>query len=355
MGSEKIVCALLPRSVNFRTKNNHALKQPTMNTNGSTAPTPPIMPDTGVPQSLAVQAADGYTLRGFVWRHAQTGDPPRPVVIINPATSVRCRYYGRFAAFLHRHGFDVLTYDYRGIGESRPASLRGFDAGWIDWGRLDFEAMLTHAAEHFPGQPIQVAAHSVGGFLIGLAASSHRVTRVFTMGAQFAYWRDYARHRRPGLLLKWHVVMPALTRLFGYFPGSRLGWLEDTPRGVVRDWTARHPRFEDTWRNGGIALSEAERTELVERFAAMRGATLALSIGDDEFGTVAAVDRLLAYYRNSLRSHWHLVPSDIGLREIGHFAFFHSRFEPTLWKLPLEWLRHGRLPHDAPGHLVRQD
>lgn len=301
---------------------------------------------------LSVRAADGFELRGFCWRHAEPGETARPVVIINPATSVRCRYYARFAAWLHRHGFDVLAYDYRGIGESRPASLRGFEAGWIDWGRLDFEALLRHALDRFPGQPIQVVAHSVGGFLIGLAPSSDRIERIFTMGAQFAYWRDYDRRRLPGMLLKWHVVMPALTRVFGYFPGKRLDWLEDTPRGVVRDWTARHPRFEDTWRRGDVALDETERRALVERFAAVRARTLALSVSDDEFGTVAAIERLLAYYRGSARTHLHLAPADVGLQDIGHFAFFHSRFEHTLWKLPLDWLRRGRLPPGTPGKFV---
>ena len=142
-------------------------------------------------------------------------------------------------------------------------------------GRLDFEAALQYVSTHFPGQPIHVAAHSVGGFLIGLAASSHRISRVFTMGAQYAYWRDYVGHKRGRMFLRWHVLMPALTALFGYFPGARLGWLEDTPRGVVRDWTARHPRFEENWAR---LLPAAERRALLERFAAMRGDTLAVSL-----------------------------------------------------------------------------
>lgn len=301
---------------------------------------------------ICVQAEDGYALHGFAWRHPAPAATPRPVVIINPATSVRCRYYQRFAAFLHRHDFDVIAYDYRGIGESRPASLRGFHAGWIDWGRLDFEAVLRYAAQEFPGQPIQVVAHSVGGVLIGLAASNHLVSRVFTMGAQFAYWRDYARHRRFAMLIKWHVVMPALTALFGYFPGKRLGWLEDTPRGVVRDWTARHPQFEETYRRGSCALTETERRELAERFAAVPGPTLALSIADDEFGTVAAVRRLLRYFRNSATTHLHLVPESVGEKQIGHFAFFHSRFEHSLWQLPLEWLRSGHVLPEMRRHVV---
>lgn len=291
---------------------------------------------------IAFAAADGYTLKGHEWRHP-TPNATRPVVLVNPATSVRARYYVRFASFLHGHGFDVVTYDYRGIGDSRPASLRGFEAGWIDWGRLDVEAALQYAARAFPGQPAYVVAHSVGGFLIGLAASSHRIARVFTMGSQYAYWRDYARDKRGRMFLKWHVAMPALAALFGYFPGSRLGWLEDTPRGVVRDWTARHPRFEDAWRSGSRVLSDAERQELIDRFAALRGETLAVSLSDDEFGTPAAIRRLLAYYRNSPRTHLHVKPEAIGEQRIGHFAFFHSRFEKSLWQIPLEWLRHGRL------------
>lgn len=64
-------------------------------------------------------AADGFMLGGFTWRHVRQ-DASRPVVIINAATSVRCRHYSRFADYLFANGFDVITFDYRGIGESAP-------------------------------------------------------------------------------------------------------------------------------------------------------------------------------------------------------------------------------------------
>ena len=187
---------------------------------------------------LAIQAADGYRLGGFLWQAPPEtfSEPGRPVVVINPATSVRCRYYFRFASFLCANGFDVVAYDYRGIGASRPARLRGFAAGWVDWGTRDFEAVLQHIGRILPGRPIDVVAHSIGGFLTGLAESGARLRRIVTVGAQYAYWRDYAPESRLRMLAKWHVAMPALTALFGYFPGERLGWLEDTPQGVVRDW-----------------------------------------------------------------------------------------------------------------------
>ncbi|HYW03331.1 MAG TPA: alpha/beta fold hydrolase [Gammaproteobacteria bacterium] len=301
------------------------------------------------PVPLSVQAPDGYRLQGSLWRHRGPARRPRPVVIVNAATSVHRRYYARFAAFLHEHGFDVVTYDYRGIGGSRPASLRGFRAGWLEWGSLDFEAMLRHAEAAFPGQPVHVVGHSVGGFLIGLAESSHRIERIFTMGAQFAHWRDYRRGRRLRMLLKWHLAMPAVAAAFGYFPGARLGWMEDTPRGVVHDWTRRSPRFEDFWRRGPRRLSPAQRRLLVERFAAVRAPILAVGVTDDPFGTRAAVRRLLAYYRGAERTHLVISPAALGCKSIGHFAFFHERLREALWHIPLEWLARDRLPAEAPG------
>ncbi|PYY89705.1 alpha/beta hydrolase [Pseudomonas sp. TKO26] len=314
---------------------------------------PPDLPATrlaaarpGPSETFSEPAADGFVLGGFAWRHPQA-DPSRPVVIINAATSVRCRYYLRFADYLFANGFDVMTYDYRGIGESRPASLKGLKASWSDWGALDFEAMLQRARREFPGQPIDVVGHSFGGCAVGLAASAGAIRRVATMGAQFAYWCDYAPGLRWRMLGKWHVLMPLLTRLYGYFPGKRLGWMEDTPAGVVRDWATPHPRYEG--RPSGRRLA-AKRNG--QPFTQVSAAVLAISLSDDPFGTVAAIERLLAYFSNSPRTHLRIAPQDIGETEIGHFAFFHSRFDTRLWPIILGWLRHGELDTSCPGRVV---
>ncbi|HXG31142.1 MAG TPA: alpha/beta fold hydrolase [Thermodesulfobacteriota bacterium] len=300
------------------------------------------------PKPFTLEAEDGFKIKGFSWRHSKEWLDGRPVVIINPATSVRCRYYFRFAVFLFEHGFDVIAYDYRGIGESRPETLRGFNAGWLDWGSLDFNAVLRYAEGSFSGQPIHVVAHSVGGLVLGLAKSNHLIRRVFTMGAQYAYWRDYAPGSRLRMILKWHVIMPILTIPFGYFPGKRLGWLEDTPKGVVRDWVFSRRRLEDAWRS----LSSPEKEELLKRFASLTAPTLAVSVTDDEFGTVPAVERLLSYFIHSRRTHLRISPKSIEEVTIGHFGFFNSRFKEKLWGIPLEWLMFGRLPTNCPGVLV---
>ncbi|MBM3107523.1 alpha/beta fold hydrolase [Pseudomonas sp. P66] len=302
----------------------------------------PLLAASSAAQAFREAASDGYSIGGFSWRHPLV-DSARPVVIINAATSVRCSYYARFAQYLFSHGFDVMTYDYRGIGESRPASMRNFKATWTDWGVLDFEAVLQRARREFPGQPIDVVGHSFGGCAAGLAASSTQLRRLVTVGAQFAYWRDYAADSRWQLFGKWHVVMPLLTQLFGYFPGKRLGWLEDTPAGVVKDWSTLSAAYER--RPSGKALVERP-------FAQFRAQTLAISLTDDPFGTVAAIERLLSYCASSSPSHLRIAPADIGEAQIGHFAFFHNRFETRLWPIALQWLQHGQLADGAPGRLL---
>lgn len=298
---------------------------------------------TNLPQPIEFIAPDGYRLHGQRWDCQEAGSP---VMVINAATSVACRYYARFATYLHRHGFHVITYDYRGIARSREGSLKTLQAGWLDWGELDFEAALTYAHEQFPDSDVGVVGHSVGGVLVGLAPSNHLLSRVFTMGAQHAYWPDYLASNRWTMRLRWHLIMPALTQCLGYFPGKRLGWLEDTPAGVVRDWTAPAPDFVQTYLDtgnfqGSRRLTAAECDGLRERFAQVRAPTLALSVTDDPFGTVPAIERLLKNFTRSQTTHLRMSPQEIGVHQIGHFGFFHSRFETSLWPIALHWLQTG--------------
>lgn len=298
------------------------------------------------PEHVTLTAADGSHLGGHLWRHADA-DPARPITVIAPATSVASRYYSRFAAWLHAQDRDVLTFDYRGIGVSRPTSLKGFAAGWLDWGRLDLEAALHYAGLVAPGRPLDVVAHSIGGCCIGLAPSNHLIRRVVTVGAQYAYWRDYAAAERGRMIVKWHVAMPALATLFGYLPAKRLGWMEDTPAGVARDWSRMRARLEDTLGRdiGAAAVTRSFRT--------LTAPMLAISLADDPHGTNAAVERLLAYFGHSPRTHLHLAPADIGVAAIGHFAFFHDRFRAVLWPIARAFLDEGHLPDACPGRVTR--
>jgi predicted alpha/beta hydrolase len=258
-------------------------------------------------------------------------------VIINPATGVLARYYHRYAAFLATHGFDVLTYDYRGIGLSRPVSLRGKHYGWRDWGERDFHAAMRHAVTWEPASPVLVVGHSIGGFLPGYAENASKIYRMLTVGAQHAYWPDYQASRRFGLLLRWHVVMPAVTAMLGYFPGRLLGWLEDLPAGVVWDWSFGGKRFERRH-------DEFHRPRILQHFAEVGASILAVAVSDDPFGTRPAISRALDYYATAEITKVMLEPRDLGFAKVGHFDLFHDRHASSFWLDTLLWLRDGINP-----------
>ena len=90
--------------------------------------------------TIELECVDGVRLTGQRWRPACV---PLGSVIINAATGVAARFYHRYAAFLATAGFDVLTYDYRGIGTSSPGALRRCGWRWRDWGLKDFDAAIA--------------------------------------------------------------------------------------------------------------------------------------------------------------------------------------------------------------------
>jgi predicted alpha/beta hydrolase len=298
-----------------------------------------LRPSTENGLTVEIPCRDGVRLGGHLWRAPDAGSLGS--IIINPATGVLARYYHRYARFLARHGFDVLTYDYRGIGLSRPKRLRGCGYRWREWGECDFDAALRFMHDRRREGPLMVVGHSVGGFLPGLAESAPLIDRMLTVGAQYAWWGDYMPRRRLALFVKWHVVMPVITALCGYFPGRGLGWLEDLPVGVANEWSFRGPHFESSH-------PRVERQAVLSRMAAMHAPILAVAVSDDELGTVPAVRRTLGYYIGAQRTAVLLRPADYGRQSIGHFNLFHDSHAVGFWIDTLSWLQDGRNPW--PGH-----
>lgn len=149
--------------------------------------------------------------------------------------------------------------------------------------------------------------------------------------------RANARDRRAALFGKWHVLMPLLTTVFGYFPGKRLGWLEDLPAGVAHAWSFGGPRFESRWRRG-------EGSELRDRMAAFRAPILAVAVSDDELGTPQAIRRTLDYYEGAPRTTVLLRRSDFGRQATGHFNLFHDSQADGFWQDTISWLTSGVNP-----------
>lgn len=284
-------------------------------------------------EDFTITCADGYQLTARVFVPAPGKDTGRTAVIAT-ATGAKASYYWRYAAFLAEAGVKAVVADYRGVGRSAPAgapkALRGMRVRWHDWGMLDVDALIGWAVEDGPDREIVAVGHSFGGLAICLASRAAMVSRVLMVGTQHGYWRDYARNERAKMLWRWHLVMPAVATVLGYFPGRRLGWLEDLPRGVALDWARSRRRFNRTMGAAGKAA--------FARMKELDFEVLAVAPTDDPFATRVAMDRTLAYLPKARIRQRFIDPADEGVAEIGHLRLFHDSFRTGPWTRSLRWL-----------------
>ena len=250
---------------------------------------------------LIIPATDGFSLSASHFE-ASSGVTLSRTVVINSALGVPRQYYKGFAAYLASRGFDVITWDVRGNGQSRPKSLKGFDARLSDW------AVLAWAKEKFPDNKIMVVGHSSGGQALGLVPNLDLISgfmAVTAIGGHAPHWRGLKYlPKRLILRMMWHVLMPGLAKLMGYYPGKRLG-LADLPRGVAKQWAewCRHPDYVF----GDKSLDHSG-------YARLTAPIIAYSFTDDTY--VAA--------------HQH--------KSIGHFGFFREPLRDNLWIESADWL-----------------
>ena len=275
------------------------------------------------PSPITLPARDAYPLTGVLYRSSQN---PQRVVVINNATGVSQHFYRHFAAALAAAGFTALTYDYRGIGDSKPTSLRGFAAAVRDWALLDMAGVLDWVRETLHPERIFFVGHSLGGQVAGLLEDASPIDGMVTQSAQSGYWRLQGGEQKLVVLLHVHLTLPLLARLFGYLPWSRFGGSQDLPKAAALEWArwCRHPRY-----------LLGDPTLPLDRYARFSAPVLAYSFADDKWGTPRAVDAMMRAYPNLERRH--VEHAELGLKAIGHFGYF----RPTatlLWNETIRWL-----------------
>ena len=266
-----------------------------------------------------IGAVDGLELGATLFHPTRAA---RGTVIVNGATGVPASYYSSFAEHLAASGLRVVTYDYRGVGASRPDSLRGFSATMSDWAELDARSVLGHVRERFGDSPLFWLGHSFGGQALGLIDDAREVTGAVLVGSQFGDLSFWPLPDRLKLSVLLGGLLPAVTRGFGYLPGA-IGVGEDLPKGVAEEWAR--------WCLTRGYFLEAHPVAR-RRFARFDKPTLLFSMSDDDFAPEPAVAQLMALLSSAPLEHRRVIPSELGVEAIGHFGFFRPRFTDTLWR-----------------------
>jgi predicted alpha/beta hydrolase len=257
--------------------------------------------------------------------------PNGKIILICAATGVKQRFYQSFAGGLAEEGYTVYTFDYRGIGKSRPRILRGFKASMRDWARKDLEAVTACLEARHPGAKKILVGHSIGGIFVGLTPACQAYAAFITIASQFGYWKYFSNKRKPMVLWTFFVAVPLLSRLLGYFP-SRIKQLgEPLPAGVALDW-------KTLITNTGSVLALAGDKD--NHYPEIRQPMLMLSVEDDWMAPKAAVDKLAtAVFANAKVERRHILCAEANGNSIGHMNFFRKTFRDTLWPITFNWLK----------------
>ena len=264
---------------------------------------------------------DGFSLGGELFLPE---GPPRAVALIAPAMAVRSRFYAQFAQHLATQGIAALTFDYRGIGASRPEGpLKSFTAHFHDWGEKDLGGAADYLAQRFAGLPLLWIGHSAGGQLMGLLPDFQPRAALF-VASQHGYWRNWSGLGRAAMFGFWYGLLPAATALAGYLPMRALRQGDDVPAGVAREWASwgRDPRYIGKYAEPRGGLS----------FATYAGPLRAVAVADDSYAPRRSVEALLALYPQARKELCVLQPNGA---PIGHFGFFKK---PALWDEQVRWL-----------------
>jgi predicted alpha/beta hydrolase len=291
-------------------------------------------------------ALDGFELCGVHFESAIELAPTIAVVFAGGG-GIPAKRYRHFAGFLASSGIPVLIFDYRGIGESRPPSLRGFKASAEDWSEWDCGGAIAWMRSRYPHAKLVGVAHSIGSLIIGGAPNIDECSRLVFIAAHTGYYGDYSQRYRLPMAVLWHGVMPVLTHLFGYFPARMLGLGEDIPSGMALQWAARRtPELRPEATSPDASRARA----MLARFGNIKVPIFALSFADDAFATEAGTRRLLAVYSGVSARYKSVRPASVELRSIGHFGFFRQDAEATLWPMILDYVRSE--PTENPGPAV---
>lgn len=278
---------------------------------------------------ITLTTDDGYALSAT--RYGAIGAVNGNIVVAG-ATGVQQRFYRRFAEHAALQGYSVLTLDYRGVGQSSPKSLKGFEMSYLDWGFCDLAAAVDFMSDE--SIPLFWVGHSFGGHGLGLLPNHQKITAAycFGTGAGWAGWMPNLERLKVRLL--WSCILPLIVWRKGYMAWSILGMGDDLPLGVYKDWKrwCAHPHyfFDDPLMSAVADCYSSVRTPIV--FA---------NATDDPWAPPRSRDAFIKGYSNAP-----VITRDIyAAKAIGHMGYFRLSALDT-WDEMLQWfaLQHAQLP-----------
>ncbi|MFP3597621.1 serine aminopeptidase domain-containing protein [Chryseobacterium sp. SIMBA_029] len=278
-------------------------------------------------EKLIITTQDHISLAAHIFEPEQSNGK---LLLINSATGVKQQVYFSFANYFCEKGFTVITYDYRGIGLSKPKHMKGFDASMRIWGSVDYKALTDYIKIKFPEYIKYCLGHSVGALILGMNKDSDLFKEFIFVGTQNAFVGHLKLKTKVEAYLGFGIAQPLTTGLLGYFPAHWFGLGESLPKNCAYDWRT-------------LILNRKSTNRLLEKIddysKNLTQKVFVIRAEDDVWLTDKGVKSLLNDTYPNLTPTYRLVKtSESEKKEIGHVNFFRS-YNKNLWDIILNELK----------------
>jgi predicted alpha/beta hydrolase len=214
-------------------------------------------------EEVEIRTADGWALRASVCEPPTSARPrgrARGVVVLAHALMARRSEFhradGGLAGFFAARGWRVVSFDFRGHGDSGPGAAEGGVYAYDDLVQGDLPAVVSFARSRARGKlPVVVVGHSLGGHTSLVAQGTGAIDVDALVGFGACPWVGALEPSASRWLAKRAIVegMLAMARRVGRLPARALGrgsddesraCIEDVGRFARAGWGSRDGRHD---------------------------------------------------------------------------------------------------------------
>lgn len=275
-------------------------------------------------ESFWISCKDGYQLAAQFYP-ALNSDKSYPILIC-PATGITKNFYHAFAQWLNQQGYPVLSFDFRGIGESLHGALKDSTASINDWGMYDIPAAIEALLNRTQAEKVIIVGHSAGGQLLGIASNYHKVAKVLAIAGSTGHVKGLKGKTKVLAPVMFNIIFPVSSLVKGYGATQFIGMGENLPKNVAKQWA-------EFCSKPGYVMNAIGKSIFEDYHQQIQCPITSFWATDDEIATHTNVKDLLRLYPNAERKLIELNPQQLGYKQIGHMLMFkksHQKIWPIL-------------------------